>query len=71
MDSKSKDRFFVHFKGNRYKFIGLAKDSETLEDMVVYQALYGEYGFWVRPASMFLGKVMFNGVEVDRFKEEV
>ena len=71
MDSKLKERFFVHFKGNRYKFISLAKDSETLEEMVVYQALYGEYGIWVRPASMFFGKVMVDGVEVDRFKEEL
>lgn len=70
MDCEFKERYFVHFKGKRYKFISMAKDSETLEDMVVYQALYGEHGIWVRPASMFFGKVIIDGVEVDRFKEE-
>ena len=44
---------YRHFKGNEYRVIGLAKHSETLEDMVVYQALYGEQGLWVRPASMW------------------
>jgi hypothetical protein len=51
---------YKHYKGNLYKVIGIAKHSETLEDMVVYQALYGEYGLWVRPAAMFeemVGKV--------------
>lgn len=71
MDSATKERFFVHFKGNRYKLISMAKHSETLEDMVVYQALYGEYGIWVRPASMFFGKTVVDGIEVDRFKEEI
>lgn len=71
MDSTTKERFFVHFKGNRYKFISMAKHSETLENMVVYQALYGEYGIWVRPASMFFGKTVVDGIEVDRFKEEL
>ena len=46
-----------HFKGNRYQVIGVAKHSETLEDMVVYRALYGEGGLWVRPASMWLENV--------------
>ena len=71
MDFSSAERVFIHFKGNRYRFIAMAKDSETLEDMVVYQALYGEYGIWVRPASMFFGKTIVEGVEVDRFKEEL
>lgn len=44
---------YRHFKGNEYRVIGIAKHSETLEDMVVYQALYGEQGLWVRPASMW------------------
>lgn len=44
---------YRHFKGNEYRVIGLAKHSETLEDMVVYQALYGEQGLWVRPAAMW------------------
>ncbi len=44
-------RTFRHFKGNLYRLEGFAKDSETLEDMVVYRALYGERGLWVRSAS--------------------
>ena len=42
-----------HYKGNRYEVIALAKHSETLEDLVVYRALYGEGGVWVRPLSMW------------------
>ena len=48
-----KPQFYRHFKGNEYRVIGMAKHSETLEDMVVYQALYGEQGLWVRPAAMW------------------
>lgn len=48
--------------------LNLARHSETLEDLVVYQALYGEKGIWVRPLSMFLEKVEVNGELVDRFK---
>jgi hypothetical protein len=44
---------YRHFKGNRYDVIGLANHSETMEPMVVYRALYGERGLWVRPASMW------------------
>ena len=44
---------YRHFKGNRYEVIGIANHSETMEPMVVYRALYGEYGLWVRPASMW------------------
>lgn len=44
---------YRHFKGNEYRVIGMAAQSETLEPMVVYQALYGEGGLWVRPASMW------------------
>ena len=48
-----KPGFYRHFKGNRYEVIGMAKHSETLEPMVVYRALYGEGGLWVRPAEMW------------------
>ena len=63
------DKYYRHFKGGLYKFIGIAKDSETLEEMVVYQALYGERQMWVRPAEMFFGKVERDGKVMDRFQE--
>ena len=56
---------YKHYKGNLYKVLGIAQHSETLEDMVVYQALYGEYGLWVRPAAMFEEMVG----EVKRFEK--
>ena len=46
-----------HFKGNQYKILHIAKDSETMADVVVYRALYGERGVWVRPLEMFLSPV--------------
>ena len=46
-----------HFKGKLYEIVGFAKDSETLETMVVYRALYGEGGLWVRPKAMFFSPV--------------
>ena len=59
---------YRHYKGNTYKVLGVAKHSETEEKLVVYQALYGECGLWVRPLEMFMEKVRFQGVEVQRFK---
>ena len=44
---------YRHFKGNYYEVLGTASHSETMEPMVVYRALYGECGIWVRPASMW------------------
>ena len=44
---------YRHFKGKEYEVVGVAKHSETLEPMVVYRALYGEGGLWVRPLSMW------------------
>ena len=44
---------YRHFKGNLYEVIGIANHSETMEPMVVYRALYGEHGLWVRPAAMW------------------
>ena len=58
---------YKHFKGNLYKVLFCARHSETLEEMVVYQALYGEEGYWVRPAAMFLETVTENGEEKPRF----
>ena len=58
---------YRHYKGNHYQVLYLAKHSETLEDMVVYQALYGERGIWVRPASMWNETVDYQGKQVKRF----
>ncbi len=57
-----------HFKGNEYLVIYLAKHSETREDLVVYKALYGEQGIWVRPLEMFGEKVEADGEMVYRFQ---
>ena len=56
-----------HFKGNRYQILYFAKDSETQEDVVVYRALYGEGGLWVRPAAMWNESVEQDGQRVPRF----
>ena len=59
---------YRHFKGNEYMVLYIARHSETLELMVVYQALYGEHGIWVRPASMWNETVEYNGSLVRRFE---
>ena len=61
-------REFRHFKGNFYRLEGFAKDSETLEEMVVYRALYGEGGLWVRPAKMFFETIERDGRLMKRFE---
>ena len=61
-------REFRHFKGNLYRIEGFAKDSETLEQMVVYRALYGEGGLWVRPAKMFFETIERDGKTMKRFE---
>ena len=63
------DKYYRHFKGGVYRLVGIAKDSETLEEMVVYQAMYGDRQMWVRPMSMFFGKVDRDGKVFDRFTE--
>lgn len=59
---------YKHYKGNEYQVIALAKHSETLEDMVVYKALYGEGDVWVRPVSMFTEIIKIDGKDIFRFK---
>ncbi len=59
---------YRHYKGNEYQVIGVAKHSETEEDLVVYRALYGAYGLWVRPAKMFREKIEMEGKLVFRFE---
>lgn len=49
--------------------LGIARHSETLEEMVIYQALYGEQNIWVRPKYMFFDAVVCNNIQVNRFKE--
>ena len=60
---------YRHYKGNRYIVLEIARHSETLEDMVVYKALYGDGGVWVRPYSMWGETVITaDGVAVPRFE---
>ena len=61
---------FRHFKGNCYRLEGFAKDSETLEEIVVYRQLYGEGGLWVRPAKMFFETIERDGKMIKRFEPE-
>jgi hypothetical protein len=58
---------YRHFKGNEYRVLGMARHSETMEEMVVYQALYGEQGIWVRPAHMWNETVERDGYCGPRF----
>ena len=61
---------YRHFKGNLYEVIGVANHSETMEPMVVYRALYGEHGLWVRPAAMWEETVERDGQTYQRFTLE-
>ena len=65
--SELRPGLYRHFKGNLYKLLYVAKHSETLEEMVVYQALYGEQGIWVRPASMWNEHIERDGYSGPRF----
>lgn len=62
---------YKHYKGNIYEVIGIAKHSETLEEMVVYKATYQKEGenLWVRPKSMFLESVEIEGLSINRFSK--
>lgn len=63
------EKYYRHFKGGYYRLIGIARDSETQEEKVVYQALYGDGQLWVRPKEMFFEKVERDGKVMDRFEE--
>ncbi|MBT5435206.1 MAG: DUF1653 domain-containing protein [Alphaproteobacteria bacterium] len=58
---------YRHYKGNDYEVIGVARHSETDEELVVYRPDYGERGLWVRPLAMFVETVEVNGETVPRF----
>lgn len=59
---------YRHFKGNEYRVLYLARHSETMEDMVVYQPLYGDMGIWVRPAAMWDEIIERDGLTFRRFE---
>ena len=59
---------YEHYKGNKYKVLSVGRHSETLEELVIYQAQYGDFGIWARPLKMFTGTVKVEGKEIPRFK---
>lgn len=59
---------YRHFKGNEYRVLYIARHSETMEDMVVYQPLYGDMGIWVRPAAMWDEIIERDGLTFRRFE---
>ncbi len=59
---------YEHFKGKHYKVLGVAKHSETLEVLVIYQALYGGNQIWARPINMFFDEIEKDGEKIPRFK---
>ena len=59
---------YRHFKGQLYEVFGVAKNSETQEELVIYRALYGDYSLWVRPKKMFLEVLEIEGKMIPRFE---
>jgi hypothetical protein len=59
---------YQHYKGNDYEVLGVARHSETEEEFVVYRALYGDGGLWIRPLAIFLEPVWVEGIEQPRFR---
>lgn len=59
---------YEHYKGKQYEVIGVGKHSETLEEFVIYRALYGEHDLWARPLKMFLEDVEVAGKRIPRFR---
>ena len=60
--------FYQHYKGRYYQVVALSQHSETLEWLVMYRALYGDYGLWARPANMFMENVEIAGELIPRFQ---
>jgi len=67
MDNTLKTGRYRHYKGDHYEVIGVARHSETEEQMVVYRCLYGDFSLWVRPLAMFVETVTVDGQPVPRF----
>jgi len=63
-----KKGIYRHFKGNLYRLLEIAKHSETMEEFVVYKALYGEQGIWIRPLKMFEETIERDGIQLKRFE---
>lgn len=63
------EKYYRHFKGNIYKVLHVAKHSETQEEYVVYQAMYGNRDIWIRPKSMFEETITRDGITMKRFTE--
>lgn len=59
---------YQHYKGNRYRVIGVSRHSETGESLVVYQCLYGDFSLWVRPLDMFMETVRIGDDDIPRFE---
>ena len=70
MNNNIKNGIYQHYKGNKYEVIGIAKHSETLEDLVVYRALYDNNvsKLWARPLKMFVEIIEIDGRRIERFK---
>ena len=68
-EQKGRTRYFQHFKGGKYRFVRTAFDSETQERMVIYQAMYGDKKYWVRPEKMFFEVIERDGKRFNRFME--
>ena len=68
IDMSVKPGVYKHYKGNLYEVICTAKHTETMEDLVVYKALYGERGTWIRPLCMFTENIELDGEAIPRFQ---
>jgi hypothetical protein len=68
MTNKIKLGKYRHYKGKDYQVLGMAKHSETGDELVVYKKLYDDYSMWVRPYSMFIEEIEVDGKKVPRFE---